>query len=46
MPFTTAEQVRTAIDNADQAIHGAIGDGTIVEVMAGMKGAIVSLFFQ
>jgi len=46
MPFTTAEQVRTAIDNADMAIHGAIWDGTVVKVMAAMKGEIVSSFLS
>ena len=42
MPFTTAEQVLTAIDNAGVAIRGAIRDGTVVKVMAAMKGEIVS----
>jgi len=46
MPFTTAEQVRTAIDNADVAIRGAIRDGTVVKVMAAMKGEIVSSFLS
>jgi len=42
MSLVTAEQVRTTIDAADEVIRGAIGDGTIVEVMAAKKGEIVS----
>ena len=45
MPFVTPEQVRTAIDNADLAIHGAIQDGTLLEVMVALKGDIVSSSF-
>ena len=37
MPFTTAEQVHTAIDNTELAIHGAIQDGTIITVLAAMS---------
>ena len=46
MPFATAAQVRTAIDNAELAINRAIQDGTILEVMVAMKGEIVSSFLS
>jgi hypothetical protein len=46
MPFVTPEQVRTAIDNADLAIHGAIQDGTLLQVMAALKGDIVSFILS
>ena len=46
MPFTTAEQVRTAIDDAELAIHGAIQDGTIITVLGAMKEKIVSSFLS
>jgi hypothetical protein len=46
MPFATAEQVRTAIDNADLAIRRAIEDGTLLTVMYAMKGKIVSCFIS
>ena len=44
MPFATADQVRTAIDNTELAIHRAIADGTIIRVMAAMRAEIVSSF--
>jgi len=43
MSFITAEQVRTALNNADRAIHGAIHDGTLVEVMAALSSDLVSV---
>ena len=46
MPFTTAEEVCTAINNANLEIHGAIQDGTLLKVMAAMKGEIVSSFLS
>jgi len=46
MPLVTSEQVRTAIDNADLAIHGAIQDGTLLEVMVALKGDIVSFILS
>jgi hypothetical protein len=46
MPFTTAKQVRTAIDNADLAIRRAIEDGTLLTVINAMKAKIVSCFIS
>ena len=40
MPFATAVQVRTTINNAELVINRAIQDGTILEVMVAMKGIL------
>ena len=43
MVFDTLESLRTAIANADRAVHQAVGDGNICEVMTAMNRDLVSL---
>ena len=43
MFFDTLKSLRIAIANADRAVHQAVGDGNICEVMTAMNRDLVSL---
>jgi len=42
MSFTTIDALRTAIDNAENAIIKGIEDGNLIDLMAAMRPDIVS----